>query len=140
MLEKMLVGMLTLSDIFSKSRNEILEEHRRRQRHVLVSFATVMSCIAVGVMVTWGTESMSGLAAEILRPVALIAGRVYLALGGRHSCGAMSAPSACGDTKAISPDPPRWQIGWHRLTAMGKQNWCNYTVWLPSGCNQLLPT
>lgn len=82
MLEKMLVGMLTLSDIFSKSRNEILEEHRRRQRHVLVPFATVMSCIAVGVMVTWGTESMSGLAAEILRPVALIAGRVYLALGG----------------------------------------------------------
>ena len=74
--------MLTLSDIFSKSRNEILEEHRHRQRHVLVSFAMVMSCIAVGVTVTWSAESMSGLAAEILRPVALIAERVYLGLGG----------------------------------------------------------
>ena len=82
MLGKILVGMLNLSDIFSKSRNEILEEHRHRQRHVLVSFAMVMSCIAVGVTVTWSAESMSGLAAEILRPVALIAERVYLALGG----------------------------------------------------------
>ena len=111
MLEKILVGMLTLSDVFSKSRNEILEEHRCLQRHVLLSFATVMSSIAVGVIVTWSAESMSGLAAEILRPVALIAERVYLGLGGRHWCGAASAPSVCGDTKVISPDLCRWRIG-----------------------------
>ena len=81
MLEKILVGMLTLSDVFSKSRNEILEEHRCRQRHVLLSFATVMSSIAVGVIVTWSTESMSGLASEIFRPVAIIVERVCMIFG-----------------------------------------------------------
>ena len=80
MLEKLLVGMLTLSDVFSNSRNEILEKHRHRQRHVLVSFATVMICIALSVMVAPSTAL--GLVAELFKPTALAFEGAFLALGG----------------------------------------------------------
>lgn len=82
MLEKLLVGMLTLSDVFSKTRNEILEEHRHRQRHVLVSFAMVMICIALSVMAAPSTAPAQGLVVELFKPTALAFEGAFLALGG----------------------------------------------------------
>ena len=82
MLEKLLVGMLALSDVFSKSKNEILEAHRQRQRHVLVSFVAAMVCIALSVVVAPSAAPAPRLVADLIKPIELVFESACLGLGG----------------------------------------------------------